>query len=87
MNTFEFLPDNFLFKIFDYLSPLQILQSFLTLNKRFSSIIIYDYMWHIHIGENRTSLLMFNDFCQNVLRLIGSRVVSLRLTLTNIIGR
>ncbi|CAF1495481.1 unnamed protein product [Rotaria sp. Silwood1] len=32
------------------------------------------------------SLLMFNDHCQNVLKLIGNRVVSLRLILTNTIG-
>ena len=29
---------------------------------------------------------MFNDLCQNILKIVGSRVVSLRLTLTNIIG-
>ncbi|CAF3162989.1 unnamed protein product [Rotaria sp. Silwood2] len=83
---FEFLPVDVVFEIFRYLSPIEILQTFLSLNKRFSSIVMYEYMWHIHIGENRMSLSMFNDFCQNVLRLIGIRVVSLSLTLTNIIG-
>ncbi|CAF3950676.1 unnamed protein product [Rotaria sp. Silwood1] len=28
---------------------------------------------------------MFNDLCQNVLKLIGNRIVSLRITLTNVI--
>ena len=28
---------------------------------------------------------MFNDLCQNVLKLIGNRIVSLRITLTNAI--
>ncbi|CAF0994060.1 unnamed protein product [Rotaria sordida] len=32
------------------------------------------------------SLSMFNHFCQNVLKLVGARVVSLRITLNNIIG-
>ncbi|CAF3314427.1 unnamed protein product [Rotaria sp. Silwood2] len=86
INAFEFLPVDVFFEIFRYLSPIEILQSFSSLNKRFSSIVMYEYMWHIHIGKNRMSLSMFNDFCQNVLRLIGIRVVSLRLTLTNIIG-
>ncbi|CAF0769752.1 unnamed protein product [Rotaria sordida] len=32
------------------------------------------------------SLSMFNHLCQNVLKLVGARVVSLRITFTNIIG-
>ncbi|CAF2813283.1 unnamed protein product [Rotaria sp. Silwood2] len=32
------------------------------------------------------SLTMFNNYCQNVLKLIGGRIVSLRLTLINVIG-
>ena len=40
INTFEFLPDDVLYEAFDYLSPVQILQSFLKLNKYFSLIIM-----------------------------------------------
>jgi hypothetical protein len=43
-------------------------------------------MWHIHISDERMSLLILNHFCQHVLRFIRKRVMSLRLTLTNIIG-
>jgi len=86
LSNFEFVPVDVLFEIFAYLSPVEILQSFLSLNKCFSTIIIYEYLWHIHIGDNTMSLTMFNHFCQNVLKLVGARVVSLRITLINIIG-
>jgi hypothetical protein len=85
-SKFECLPVDILFEIFAYLSPADILQSFLSLNKRFSTIIINEYVWHIHIGSNRMSLSMFNQLCQNVLKLVGARIVSLRITLNNIIG-
>ncbi|CAF1267735.1 unnamed protein product [Rotaria sordida] len=32
------------------------------------------------------SLSMFNNFCQNILKLIGRRLISLRITLNNVIG-
>ena len=47
---------------------------------------MYDYIWHIHINGNGMGLSMFNDYCVNVLKLIEGQVVSLRLTLSNIIG-
>jgi hypothetical protein len=86
VSTFQLLPIDILFEIFGYLSPVDILQSFLSLNRRFSTIVIYKYLWHIHVGGNRMSLSMFNKLCANVLKLIGGRVVSLRITLTNTIG-
>ncbi|CAF4891962.1 unnamed protein product, partial [Rotaria sp. Silwood2] len=54
--------------------------------KSYTTILIYEYLWHIHIGGNTMSLSMFNHLCQNVLKLVGARVVSLRITLSNIIG-
>jgi len=84
--TFECLPVDILFQIFPYLSSIDILRSFLLLNKRYSTIIIHQYLWHIHIGDNPTSLSILNDLCQNVLKLVGARIVSLRITLTNAIG-
>jgi hypothetical protein len=86
MNRFESLPVDILFEIFFYLSVSEIYQSFLSLNDRFPRIIKYEYMWHIHIDGNKASLSMFKKFCENVLKLIGCRVVSIRLTLSNIIG-
>jgi hypothetical protein len=59
--TFECLPVDILFQIFAYLSSIDILRSFLLLNKRYSTIIIHQYLWHIHIGDNPTSLSVFND--------------------------
>ncbi|CAF2993278.1 unnamed protein product [Rotaria sp. Silwood2] len=47
---------------------------------------MYEYLWHIHIGSPTMSLFTFNDLCQNVLKLVGTRLVSLRVTLTNAIG-
>jgi hypothetical protein len=85
-STFELLPVDVIFQIFDYLSPVEILQSFLSLNKHFSRIILHEYLWHIHIDGHRMSLSIFNYYCQNVLKLLRSRIVSLRITLTNIIG-
>jgi hypothetical protein len=85
-SALEILPVNILFEIFDYLSPVDVLQSFVSLNEYFLRIIICEYLWHIHIGDLTISLSMFNDFCQNVLKLIGSRVVSLRVRLTDVIG-
>ncbi|CAF1314317.1 unnamed protein product [Rotaria sordida] len=38
------------------------------------------------MGNSTMSLSMFNDLCQNVLKLVATRLVSLRLTLTNAIG-
>ncbi|CAF1094114.1 unnamed protein product [Adineta steineri] len=49
-------------------------------------MIMYEYLWHIHIADSTMSLLMFTDYCQNILKVIGSRLVSLRVTLTNVIG-
>ncbi|CAF1136271.1 unnamed protein product [Adineta steineri] len=84
--TFECLPVDVLFEIFAYLSPVNIVKSFLPLNKHFSRTIICEYLWHIDIGDNLTSLSIFNEFCQNALKLIGARVVSLRLRLNNVIN-
>ncbi|CAF2679788.1 unnamed protein product [Rotaria sp. Silwood2] len=86
VSKFEYLPVDIIFDIFDYLSPLEILQSFLLLNKRFSKIVMNEYLWHICIGDNIMSLSMFNNLCQNVLKLIGRRVVSLRITLSHVVG-
>ncbi len=86
VSSFEVLPDDILYEIFRYLSPIDVLQSFLLLSKRFSRVIRNEYLWHIHIGDSTMSLMMFNDHCHNVLKLIGSRIVSLRLTLINAIG-
>ncbi|CAF4679518.1 unnamed protein product [Rotaria sp. Silwood2] len=66
VNTFELLPVDVIFEIFSYLSTVEILQSFLSLNNYLSSIIMYEYLWHIHIGGNRISLSTFNNLCQNV---------------------
>ncbi|CAF4528755.1 unnamed protein product [Rotaria sp. Silwood2] len=66
VNTFELLPVDVIFEIFSYLSAVEILQSFLSLNNYLSSIIMYEYLWHIHIGGNRISLSTFNNLCQNV---------------------
>jgi hypothetical protein len=49
-------------------------------------MIVREYLWHIHIGDSTMSLMIFNDLCQNVLKLIRARIVSLRLTLTNTVG-
>ncbi|CAF4304991.1 unnamed protein product [Rotaria sp. Silwood2] len=86
VNSFEILPNDILFEIFAYLSPVDILQSLFLLTKRLSRIISNEYLWNIHIGDTTMSLLMFNDQCQNILKLIGNRVVSLRVTLIDIIG-
>ncbi|CAF1128943.1 unnamed protein product [Adineta steineri] len=84
--TFECLPVDVLFEIFAYLSPVNIVKSFLPLNKHFSRTIICEYLWHIDIADNLTSLSIFNELCQNVLKLIGARIVSLRLRLSNVIN-
>src|ERR1700691_1778334 len=86
VSSFEILPDDILYEILHYLSSADVLQSFFSLNKRLSRVIVNEYLWHIHIGDSTMSLLMFNDHCHNVLKLIGGRVVSLRLTLINVIG-
>ncbi|CAF1310206.1 unnamed protein product [Rotaria sordida] len=83
--TLKYDADDILYEIFSYLSPVDILQSFL-LTKRLSRVIINEYLWHIHIGDSTISLLIFSNYCNNLLKLIGGRIVSLRLTLTNVIG-
>ncbi|CAF4655747.1 unnamed protein product [Rotaria sp. Silwood2] len=85
VNTFELLPVDVIFEIFSYLSAVEILQSFLSLNNYLSSIIMYEYLWHIHIGGNRMSLSMVNNLCQNVLKQLEHGVISLRIILTNVI--
>ncbi|CAF3971517.1 unnamed protein product [Rotaria sordida] len=85
VNSFEILPDDILYEIFSYLSPVYILQSFL-LTKRLSRVIINQYLWHIHIGDSTISLLIFSNYCNNLFKLIGGRILSLRLRLTNLIG-
>jgi hypothetical protein len=86
ISSFEVLPNDILYEIFHYLSPIDVLQSFLLSNKRFSNLITNEHLWHIHIGDSTMSLMMFNEHCQNVLKLIGNRVISLRLNLINTIG-
>ncbi|CAF1380587.1 unnamed protein product [Rotaria sordida] len=85
VSSFEILPDDILYEIFAYLSPVDILQSLFSLTKRLSRIISNEYLWHIHIGDRTMSLSMFNDQCENILKLIGGRIVSLRLTLIDVI--
>jgi hypothetical protein len=82
----ECLPDDVVFEIFSYLSPDNILQSFFSLNKHFSKILMYQYLWRIHLDGTKMSLTIFKDFCQNVIKLIGHRVLSLRINLNSIIG-
>ncbi|CAF1534705.1 unnamed protein product, partial [Rotaria sp. Silwood1] len=77
VSKFEFIPADIIVEIF---------QSFLLLNKRFARIITDEYLWNIHIGDNIMSLLMFNNLFQNVLKLIGQRIVSLRIRLSHIVG-
>lgn len=86
INALEILLVAVFLMVFDYLSPANVVQSFFSLNKRLSRMITHEYLWHIHIGDSTMSLSMFNDLCQNMLKVIENRVVSLRLTLTNIIG-
>ncbi|CAF4840242.1 unnamed protein product [Rotaria sp. Silwood2] len=85
VNTFELLTVDVIFEIFSYLSAVEILQSFLSLNNYLSSIIMYEYLWHIHIAGNRMSLSMVNNLCQNVLKRLEHGVISLRIILTNVI--
>jgi hypothetical protein len=86
ISSFEILPNDILYEIFYYLSPIDVLRSFLSLNKRFSNLLRNEHLWYIHIGDSTMSLMTFNEDCQNVLKLIGNRVISLRLTLINTIG-
>ncbi|CAF0883948.1 unnamed protein product [Rotaria sp. Silwood1] len=86
VSTFEIVPDDILCEICVYLSPVDILPSLFSLTKRLSRILSHEYLWHIHIGNTTMSLLMFNEQCQNILKLIGGPIVSLGLTLTNVIG-
>ncbi|CAF2134796.1 unnamed protein product [Rotaria magnacalcarata] len=86
VSSFEILPDDVLYEIFGYLSPIDILQSLFLLTKCLSRIISNEYLWHIHIGDTTMSLTMLNGQCQNILKLIGGRVVSLRVTLIDVIG-
>jgi hypothetical protein len=67
MSKFESLSVDVLFEIFSYLSPIKLLQAFLSSNKRFSTIVMHQYLWHIDMSGNRMSLSMFSDLCQNVL--------------------
>ncbi|CAF2135136.1 unnamed protein product [Rotaria magnacalcarata] len=87
VSSFAILPDDILYEIFLYLFPADVLQSFIILlSKRVSRVIRNEYLWRIHIGDSTRSLMMFNDQCHNVLKLIESRLVPLRVTLTNVIG-
>jgi hypothetical protein len=86
VTSFEVLPNYILSEIFHYLSPTDVFQSFSSLNKRFSSLITHEHLWHIHIGDSKMSLMMFIEHSQNVLKTIGNRVISLRLNLMNTIG-
>ncbi|CAF5194986.1 unnamed protein product, partial [Rotaria magnacalcarata] len=85
-SSLDILPNDILYEIFGYLSPIDVIESFFSLSKRLSRIIVNEYVWHIRIGDSTMSLSMFNDHCQNVLQLIGGRVVSLRLILINVIN-
>ncbi|CAF1256905.1 unnamed protein product [Adineta steineri] len=49
-------------------------------------MLLNKYLWHIHMDNNTTSLSMFNDNCQNVLKRVGSRIVSIRISLRNVIN-
>jgi len=86
ISTFESLSVELFFEIFAYLSFLDILQSFSSLNTYFKTIVNSGYLWHIHIGDGHMSFSMFSDHCQRILEVIGARVVSLRITLSHTIG-
>ncbi|CAF3816914.1 unnamed protein product [Rotaria sp. Silwood1] len=86
VTMFEFLSIDVLYEICAYLSPVDILRSLASLNKRFSTIFMYQFLWHIHIDGDRMSLLTFNDFCENILKVVRHRVVSLRITFKHVVG-
>ncbi|CAF1004592.1 unnamed protein product [Adineta steineri] len=88
MNTslFEDLANDILSEIIYYLSPTDVLQSFPSLNKRFSNLITNEHLWHISIGDSRMPLMIFIEHSHSILKLIGNRVISLRLNLMNTIG-
>jgi hypothetical protein len=85
VSKFELLPDDILFEIFGYLSHVDIFKSFVLLNERFSRILINEYLWHIHIDGSTMSLPMFNHFYSNALKGIGARIISLRITFSDMI--
>ncbi|CAF4279124.1 unnamed protein product, partial [Rotaria sordida] len=45
VSSFEILPDDILYEIFGYLSPVDVLRSFFSLTKRLSNMIINEYLW------------------------------------------
>jgi hypothetical protein len=86
ISSFEVLPNDTLYEIFHYLSPIDVLQSFLLSNKRFSNLITNEHLWHIHIGDSRMSLMLLTEHSQKILKFIGNRVISLRVNLMNTLG-
>ena len=67
VTSLEMLHVDIFFEIFRYLSAVDILQSFGSLNKYLSRIIMRDYLCHINIDDSMMSLSAFSDFCRNVL--------------------
>jgi hypothetical protein len=57
ISSFEILPNDILYEIFYYLSPIDLLRSFLSLNKRFSNLLRNEHLWYIHIGDSTMSLM------------------------------
>lgn len=85
-STFESLPADVIFSVFQYLSPAEIIHSFLAATRRLAALITREYLWHINIDTSTMSLVTLDEFQRSILKTIGRRVVSLRLTLTNAIG-
>ncbi|CAF3406085.1 unnamed protein product [Rotaria socialis] len=86
VTTFECLSVDVLFEICAYLSCADILQSFASLNRRFSTMLMQEYLWRIRIDGDSMSISMFNDFCENILQVVKYRVISLRISFNNTIG-
>jgi hypothetical protein len=86
MSSLENLPNDTLSEIFYYLSPIDVLQAFSSLNKRYTNLITNEHFWHIHIGDSRMSLMLLTEHSQKILKFIGNRVISLRVNLMNTLG-
>ncbi|CAF5046962.1 unnamed protein product, partial [Rotaria magnacalcarata] len=49
-------------------------------------MLMQEYLWRIRIDGDSMSISMFNDFCENILKVVKYRVISLRISFNNTIG-
>ncbi|CAF1262963.1 unnamed protein product, partial [Rotaria sp. Silwood1] len=77
--NFEFLPNEIILDLFEYLSLIHLYQSFFALNSRFNKLLCQQFE-KFHLDFRLISKTNFHQVCQNNILSVIDRIISLHLS-------